>query len=159
MSVFKSQFTRALKVIPSNYCNIPSPSGFIVHSVATDNCSGNLMTDNSVDFISLNVQPGDIVYCYPSDFAATVVSVVDSYTLELNNCGISSGDGYDLYQGPVSGLGNTGAYLISDIDTTATIVTIGGDEVVIKLTPNVNCGLQILKVVTVTGGANITALW
>jgi hypothetical protein len=159
MAVFKSQFTRALTVIPSNNCNIPFPAP-IVSSFTTGTCIDTLMTDTTVDFIELNVKTGDIIYCYPSDFAATVVSVVDANTLELNICGIGNGDPYTIYQAsPQTGLGNTGCYLMSSAEVTASVTTVGGDEVIINLNQFVHYGLQVVKLSSISGEATLTALW
>jgi hypothetical protein len=157
MGVFKSQFTRALNVIPSANCNIPYPNA-IVSSTTTDSSPNNLI-DSSVDFIALNVQAGDIVYNISANQAATVAGVIDSTTLSLNADIAPPGDDYVVYQASSqTGLGNTGAFLLFSAAATAVITTIGSDELTVGASVGV-LPIQVLKLTSTSGGATVTALW
>jgi hypothetical protein len=157
MGVFKSQFTRALNVIPSANCNIPYPNA-IVSSTTTD-ASPNSLIDSSVDFIALNVQSGDIVYNTTSNQAATVAGVASATILDLNADIMANGDDYTIYQASSqTGLGNTGAFLLLSAAGNVVITTIGGDE----LTVGASAGLlpiQVLKLTSTSEGVTATALW
>ena len=157
MGVFKSQFTRALNVIPSANCNIPYPSA-IVSSITTNTLTDGLV-DYNVNFINLNVKEGDIVYNTTSNQAATVVGVADATTLSLNADIITVGDDYTIYQASSqTGLGNTGAFLLLSAAGNVVITTIGGDE----LTVGASAGLlpiQVLKLTSTSEGVTATALW
>jgi hypothetical protein len=157
MSVFKSQFTRALTVLPSNDANIPFPSP-IVSSITTGGATNQLI-DSAVDFITLNVQAGDIVYNTSANQAATVVGVIDANTLELNADIMGLGDNYVIYQASAqTGLGNTGCYLLPTDNSNLTVTTIGGDYVTIFCYGGVFLPLQVLKLHSV-GSGTVTALW
>jgi len=156
MSVFKSKFTRALTVIPSANCNIPSPT-LIINSLTTDTATNQLI-DGTADFTALNVQAGDIVYNISANQAATVLGVFDNYTLDLNADIVPTGDYYRIYQASSqTGLGNTGAILLLSENCNAEIVTIGGDELTIAITAGV-LPIQVLKLTSLSAGTAI-ALW
>jgi hypothetical protein len=167
MSVFKTTFSRALKVIPSDNCNVPSPN-LLVSSANTSYDGGNpdVLTDNSVAFVinvpsqasgsSLNkqylVNVGDVVYCYDTALAATILKVIDKFNLLLNAdiFGGVTGLTYYIYQeGAQTGLGNTGAYLYiggpqneGDIHVT----TIGGDDMLFGKITKPFFPIQVKKV-------------
>lgn len=158
MGVFKSQFTRALTVIPSSDANIPYPNAIV--SGVTTGASTNALIDTGVDFIALNVKEGDIVYNTTSKGAATVLGVTNATTLELNANMTSGGDNYVVYQASAqTGLGNTGCYLVAEDIIDVEVVTVGGDLITIRLSPNINIGLQVIKLISVSTSAQITALW
>jgi hypothetical protein len=142
MSVFKTTFSRALKVIPSDNCNVPSPNLLISGAnTSYDILNPNVLTDNSVTFIAnnsnglqYNVNVGDVVYCYDTGLAATILEVIDKFNLLLNADIFNGGTGntYYIYQeGPQTGLGNTGAYLYFGGEQNTGdlhVTTIGGDD-------------------------------
>lgn len=176
MSVFKTTFSRALRVIPSDECNVPSPN-LLIRSSNTGG-SGNTLIDSTAKFYTnvtseatnsnrreYKVNVGDVVYCYGTQKAATIVEVVDDQTLLLNNnlFGGSSYE-YEIYQeGPQTGLGNQGCFLyigdtslIGDLRST----TIGGDDALFNNIPHGFLPIQIKKVwKSGTNLTNITALW
>jgi hypothetical protein len=156
MSVSKVQFTRALPVIPSDKANVPSPY-LIVSGLATDVGTNQLICAD-VDFIEVNVQPGDIVYDIPAQRAVTVVSVIDANTLEINDDVISTGELFRIYQASSqTGLGNQGCCLLSNGTADADVVTIGGDSVVLHLAEGIVCPVQVIKVNS--SGTDLVALW
>jgi hypothetical protein len=83
MSVFKSQFARALRVIPSDYCNIPFPEK-VIDGVNISVFQDALITAPPINFITSNVAVGDIVYNITDGLAATITNVVSENVLELN---------------------------------------------------------------------------
>ena len=92
--------TRALQVIPSDLCEIPYPGNHIVTSANT--AAGipaggvTALTDNTVDFLELGVEVGDIVYNTGGTSTTTggglVLTVIDETRL-LVSCG--TGLAYD----------------------------------------------------------------
>lgn len=160
MSVFKSQFTRALSVIPSADCNIPFPAP-IVSSVTTSLDAGSILIDNTVNFVDLNVKTGDIVYNNSLGLAATVLTVDNNEQITVNaDIFTAPTCSYTIYQAsPQTGLGNTGCYLMSDADVSVNVITVGGDDLTISLGKSIICGLQVLKLSAVLGEANVVALW
>lgn len=176
MSVFKTTFSRALRVIPSDYCNVPSPN-LLIRSSNTGG-SGNTLIDTTVKFYSTlaseatnsnrreyAVNVGDVVYCYGTNKAATILEVVSSDELLLNEdiFGGSSYE-YEIYQeGPQTGLGNQGCFLyIGDTSLIGDlrITTIGGDDGLFNNIPHGFLPIQVKKVwKSGTNLTNITALW
>ena len=160
MSVFKTTFSRALLVIPSDNCNVPSPHLLISGAnTSYDILNPNVLTDNSVSFfannsngLQYNVNVGDVVYCYATGLAATIVEVIDKYNLLLNAdiFGGSTGLTYYIYQeGAQTGLGNTGAYLYIDGEQNTgdlQVTTIGGDDMSVGKISKPFFPIQIKKV-------------
>jgi hypothetical protein len=170
MSVFKETFSRALKVIPSDDCNVPSPN-LLVESTNTD-IDGDplILIDTSTKFYSTVskqylVNVGDVVYCYDTNLAATIVSVKTQTSLILNADIFNGliGVTYYIYQeGAQTGLGNTGAYLYmggpqneGDIHVT----TIGGDDMLIGKITKPFFPIQVKKVWLTDTGIDIGDLY
>ena len=125
MATQKLQVGRALKVIQSDYANIPFPAVTISGTITA--LSGFTFTDSTANFIALGVQAGDIVYSYDANYAATVVSVQSATTLVLN---LTTGfllEGYDytIYNGQ----NNNGCVLYIGGAGDIAVTTVGGDEV------------------------------
>jgi hypothetical protein len=161
MSVFKTTFSRALKVIPSDNCNVPSPNLLISGAnTSYDILNPNVLTDNSVTFYvnpNLNerqykVNVGDVVYCYDTNLAATILEVIDKHNLLLNAdiFGGGTGNTYYIYQeGPQTGLGNQGAYLYfggNPNDGFIHVTTIGGDDMTVAKISKPFFPIQVKKV-------------
>lgn len=160
MSVFKSQYTRALKVIPSNDANIPYPN--LIREALTTGTQANRLVDSAAEFVTNNVQPGDIVYNITSDLAATVIKVISQTTLELNADIISDGQVYNLYNASSqTSNGNPGCYLYAGSAGTIEVTTIGQDTVLfIGVLAGTILPVQVIKVKTDnTDVTNIIALW
>jgi hypothetical protein len=156
MATQKLQVGRALKVIPSNYANIPFPAVTISSTVTT--ASGFNLTDTTADFIALGVKAGDIVYDITNQTAATVQSVQSATTLVLNVSGyIIAADSYVLYNGQ----NNNGCVLYIGGAGDVAVTTIGGDEVIFNaLLAGQFVPVQTLKVSqTGTIATDILALW
>lgn len=158
MSVFKTTFSRALKVAVTPNCDIPSPN--VIVSGTTSDVSSNSLVDNSVSFEELNVKAGDIVYNTDTYEGATVVGIINPTNILLNaDIFLSSEANYTIYQASSqTGIGNQGCFLyIEDADTTYQVITIGGDEVEFK-TPVVGAVLPV-QVIKVISGGDCVALW
>ena len=157
MSVFKTTFSRALKVAVTPNCDIPFPN--VIVSETTSDVSFNSLVDNSVNFEELNVKAGDIVYNTDTYEGATVVGITNPTNILLDaDIFLSSGVNYTIYQAsPQTGLGNQGCFLYIAEDTNYTVITIGGDEVEFK-TPikGTILPVQVRKVIL---GGNCVALW
>ena len=133
MSVFKTTFSRALNVYPSDNANIP----FIntITSGITDDTNTDRLIDSTKDFFVLNVKEGDIVYNNTIGTAATVIRVSTSNTIALNaDIFTDVGQEYIVYQASSqTGLSNQGCYLYigaaADNNGVVTVTTIGGDIV------------------------------
>jgi hypothetical protein len=160
MSVFKTTFSRALKVIPSNDANIPYPN--LIREGLTTDTEVNKLIDSGGKFVTNNVQPGDIVYNISTYSAATVIRVIDQASLELNADIISEGDVYALYNASSqTSNGNPGCYLYVGRTGSIEVTTIGQDIVTFY---NVLAGtilpVQVINVrLDSTDVADIIALW
>jgi hypothetical protein len=156
MAYQKLQVGRALKVIPSNNNEIPFPA--LTVTSANTSVSANQLVDTAVNFTSLNVQPGDIIYNNTSLLSTIVVSVASATVLNIqDNIFTGAPESYSLYQG----VGNEGCVLYVGIGGNLRILTVGGDDVTLE---GVNAGqfipVQVLKVFsTGTLADKIVALW
>jgi hypothetical protein len=161
MSVFKTTFSRALRVIPSDNAVIPSP--YLVHIGANTGVQTNKLISITGNFISDNVKTGDVVYDISAGTAATVVSVDSQTQLTLNaNIFTTGGQSFRIYQqSSQTGNGNTGCYLYIGGSGNVSVVTIGGDEVIFNAVPaGTTLPIQVLKVKsTGTTATLINSLW
>jgi len=162
-------YTNAIKVFPSDYCNIPNPSLVIVSDTITSVSTNQLVCTN-VDFIALGVQVGDIVYNTAAgglvDGGATILAVVDANTLELNNDAFSTpADTFSVFAGDQNDASKSGCVLLFPIGTTpsGTITTKGGQAIslgaftTLAFTPFV-LPIQVIKY-NFGGDREAIALW
>jgi hypothetical protein len=159
MSNIKQLPTRVLKVIPTDDCNIPLPN-LLASGTVTDDTSGTILVDLSVQFIVTNdqgnveykVNVGDVVYFYDTNVGVYITEVIDENTLSLSSAGgIIIGDSYEIYQqSPITGLQNQGCALYIDLplDTTVSlsVVTAGEDSVDLSDASAGTLPFQIVKV-------------
>jgi len=162
MSVQKIQANRALKVIPSDFCDVPYPN-VAQEGTNTTAVAPNVLIDINATFITNNVAVGDIVYNTTSNLAATVEIVASETSLTLNdNIFLSVGDSYIIYHAsPQTVIGNRGCTLYIGGFGSAEVTTTDGDVVVFE---GLNTGqfvpVQVLKVgQSLTTATNIIALW
>lgn len=160
MSVFKSQFSRALEVAPSNYANVPFPATI---KVGTSTSTGiDQLIDSSGNFVNLGVKTGDIVYNNSAGFAATVVSVTSNSVIVLNTSIFgASGESYTIYQASSqTTIGNQGCNLYTGGTGSVKVTTIGQDVITF---PYVASGtilpVQVIKVHEESTALPIIALW
>lgn len=163
MSVFQSQYTRALKVIPSENCTIPYPN--LMTSGVTTSSFSAVLIDSGADFVSLGVVAGDIVYNNSNNFAATVLKVISATELLLNADIIpSSGTIYSIYNAS-SQTSNApqACYLYIGADGNVEVTTLGGDRVTFNdLKGGTTLPVQVIKVhsyESFTTSTSIIALW
>lgn len=160
MSVFKTTFSRALRVIPSDNAVVPSP--YLIHTGANSGVATNKLITITGDFLFDNVKAGDVVYNISSGTAATVVSTDSQTQLTLNaNIFTTGGQTFRVYQqSPQTGSGNTGAFLYVGGAGNVTVTTIGGDDVTFNAVPiGTILYVQVLAVKSSTTATLINALW
>ena len=160
MSVFKTTFSRALRVIPSDNAVVPSP--YLIHTGVNTSVVTNKLITITGDFIFDNVKAGDVVYNISSGTAATVVSTDSQTQLTLNaNIFTTGGQTFRIYQqSPQTGSGNTGAFLYVGGAGNVTVTTIGGDDVTFNAVPiGTILYVQVLAVKSSTTATLINALW
>lgn len=161
MSVFKSQFSRALRVIKSDYANIPFPA--TAESGTNTSAATNQLIDSAAQFITNNVKPGDIVYNISDALAATVESVPSEDLLVLNaDIFTASGKIYVVYQASSqTTIGNAGCMLYVGGAGNVNVLTIGGDEIVFNAVPaGTILPVQVLKLYSqATTATLVNALW
>jgi len=161
MSVFKTTFSRALRVIPSDNAVVPS-----VQQISTGtNTSAvtNQLVNSAGNFINLNVAVGDVVYNTTDSTAATVVSVSSASVIVLNaDIFAATSKTYVIYQQSAqTGSGNTGAFLFIGGAGNVAVTTLGNDEIIFNAVPvGTILAVQVLKVKsTGTTATLINALW
>jgi hypothetical protein len=160
MSVFKTTFSRALRVIPSDNAVIPSP--YLIHTGANTGVQANKLISITGDFIFDKIKTGDVVYDISSGTAATVVNVDSQTQLTLNaNIFTTGGQSFKIYQqSPQTGAGNAGCFLYVGGTGNVTVTTIGGDDIVFNGVPaGTTLPIQVLSVKSATTATLINALW
>jgi len=163
MSVFKSQFSRALVVIPTDNANVPYPATNA--SGTNTSVSVASLIDSAATFETNNVKTGDIVYNTTDGTAATVLVVVSQTALLLNADIFAASDkAYTIYQAsPQSSNGNPGCNLYIGGAGNVTVTTIGQDIVTFTaVAVGTVLPVQVLKVHSVGSGTTATlinALW
>jgi hypothetical protein len=161
MSVFKSQFSRALEVIRSDNADIPFPNE--IKSGTNTSAVTNQLVDSTGNFINLNVKTGDIVYNITDQTAATVVSVTSATVIVLNaNIFAATAKSYIIYEASSqSTIGNRGCNLYIGGAGNVRVTTIGGDIVTFTATPvGQVLPVQVIKVhLAGTSATLIDALW
>lgn len=139
MTNFITTPSRALAVIISDNCNIPTPNLLAIGLNTT--ALASKLIDSNAEFIKNGVNlvnVGDVVYCYTTGKGATITKVVDKFTLILNADVFEGGTGIDYFiyqQSPLTGAQNEGCLLyVKSIVTNggiADITTAGNDRVVL----------------------------
>lgn len=162
MSSTKLNPTRALTIVPSDYCNVPSPN-LLLAGIGSGVGSSDVLVDLTAKFFITNssgnreyvVNTGDVVYGYDTIgnlwYGYTVIEVIDQNTLKLNATINWVNYNYYIYQeGPQTGLGNEGCllYIGGSLLTpySLAVTTIGGDYMVIDRVPVGLLPIQIKKV-------------
>ena len=163
MSVFKTTFSRALRVIPSDNADVPSPN--VVASGTNTSIATNQLINTAGNFVTLNVAVGDVVYNITDNTAATVVSVTSATVVVLNaNIFAATAKTYAIYQeSPQTGFGNAGCYIYVGGAGNVAVTTIGGDEVTFNAVPiGTVLPVQVIRVKNSGSGTTATlinALW
>lgn len=161
MSVFKSQFSRALAVIKSDNADVPFPAP--VKSGTNTSAVTDQLVDTAGNFINANVKTGDIVYNITDSLAATVVSVTSATVIVLNADIFADADkAYTIYQAsPQTSNGNPGCNLYVGGAGNVKVTTIGGDIITFTATPvGQVLPVQVIKLhSTGTTATLVNALW
>lgn len=149
-------YSRGIKVMPSDYCNIPNPSLFITSVTSlggTPYGGGYSFQCFGGNFINLGIKVGDIVYFTAggggTDNGATVLSVIDADTLEVNNYPSGYADEVRIYAGDQNDASKNGCVLLFPTGTTpaGSVITNGGDEIYLDdFGANVNAMLLPIQV-------------
>lgn len=181
MQTAGTTITRMLRVIPSDYCNIPYPNiVFRDYDSQTEALNDTTLYNPNEPFQVLNayeewvniVNPGDIIYFDDLYKAATIIEVTNAGTIRINTSDIFvTGDNpeYTIYQ--ESTTPNRGCQLyFSDASLTPSIsiTSAGGDFevngsgfVLKKVQPGL-LPMQVIKLWetdTTSGDADFYALW
>lgn len=159
MSVFKSQFSRALPIITGPDAVIPSP--YVLVSGVTTDYDSNFIIDDTKDFSTLGIGIGDVVYNTSDGLAATVIGIKIGSLVLNANIFASSGLNYIVYQqSPQTGFGNGGCNIWVDASTNLTVITLGQDEVTFLNVPGGSIlPVQVIQVIESTAAENLIALW
>jgi hypothetical protein len=161
MSVFKTQFSRALRVIPSDNANIPFPASIEIGT--NTSVTASYLVDSTATFVTNHVATGDIVYNLTDGTAATVLVVVNETTLLLNSDIFqATSKNYNLFQASSqTTIGNQGCNLYVGGAGNITVVTIGQDVITFNaVIVGSVLPIQIIKLLsTGTTATLVNALW
>jgi hypothetical protein len=147
MSVFKTTFSRALAVIPSDNANVPYPAPSA--SGTNTSVAVGALVDSAATFNTKNVKTGDIVYNTTDGTAATVISVVSQTTLLLNaDIFTATSKAFVVYAAsPQTSNGNPGCFLYVGGAGNVKVTTIGQDVVTFTAVPvGTVLPVQVVKV-------------
>lgn len=130
MQANKTQYGRALNILPSDTVPIPNIATEVVRGVTTGSDT-NLLIDNDTNFSLLNVNQMAIVYNLSNNSCTTVISLDSDYSLLLTDDIMGSGDSYVIYnEADIAGC----ALLVQTKTAPELIVKmIGGDIVTLYL--------------------------
>jgi hypothetical protein len=161
MSVFKTQFSRALRAHPSDNADISFPAQIAGGSNTT--ATAFKLINSAATYITKNLKTGDIVHNDTAGTAATVVSVDSETQLTLNaNIFTATSQIYAVYQAsPQTGLGNPGCNLYIGGTGNVSVITIGGDQITFNGVPaGTTLPIQVLRLrATGTTATLVNALW
>ena len=152
----KLQVGTALNIVKSDNANIPFPS--VITTGTSAAVSVNQLEDVTGQFVTLNVQTGDVVYNNTTGAVATVTRVIDEENLLLNaNIFLASGDSFTIYAQ------NTKEACVLYIGTGGNlrVLTASGQDVLFTgVLGGTFLPVQVLKVFrTSTSADNFVALW
>lgn len=163
MSVFKTTFSRALAVIPTDNANVPFPAP-ATSGTNTSVVVASLVSSSS-NFLTSKVATGDIVYNTTDGSAATVLAVISATTLLLNaDIFTATAKAFVVYQASSqTTLGNQGCYLYVGGAGNLRVTTIGQDILTFSgVLAGTVLPVQVLKVHSIASGTTATlinALW
>jgi len=156
MSYDKLQGRRALAVIPADGVKIPTPSYLKISSTTTATTATKLV-DAAGDFITNGIKPQDIIYNTTSGAATTVLRVDSATQLTVVDDIMLTAQAYSIYDGSQE----EGPVLYIGAGGTLTVVTVGGDEILLVNIPNASYVPIQVRGVQATGTTctSIIALW
>lgn len=161
MSVFKNQFTRALRAHPSDNADVAYPNQIAGGTNTT--ATANKLINSAATYITKNVRTGDVVHNDTAGTAATVVSVDSETELTLNaNIFPSTAQAYAVYaMSPQSSIGNPGCSLYVGGTGNVSVITIGGDQITFNGVPaGTTLPIQVRRLrATGTTATLVNGLW
>jgi len=152
----KLQVGTALNIFKSDNANIPFPS--VITTGTSAAVSVNQLEDVTGQFVTLNVQTGDVVYNNTTGLAATVTRVLDEENLLLNaDIFLASGNSFTIY----TQNNKEACVLYVGTGGNLRVLTASGQDVTFANTVGGTfLPVQVLKVFsTGTAASNLVALW
>lgn len=152
----KLQVGTALNIFKSDNANIPIPA--VVTAGISGSVSANQLEDVTGQFVTLNVQTGDVVYNNTTGSAATVTRVLDEENLLLNaDIFLASGDSFTIY----AQNNKEACVLYIGTGGNLRVLTASGQDVLFTgVLGGTFLPVQVLKVFrTSTSADNFVALW
>lgn len=162
MQANKTQYGRALAIIPSDTVPIPNIATEVVRATTTDESTNRLVCD-TVNFVDLNVNQMSILYNLTQLTSAFVVSVRDENTLNISADIMASGDEFVIYN--EADIAGCALYIpVKEIPANVTVKTVGGDVVTFYrlLVGNTILPVNVSMVMSATGiqtDQQILGLW
>lgn len=163
MQANKTQYGRALAIIPSDTVPIPNIATMVVRTTTTEESPFRLICD-TVDFIELNINQMAILYNLTSLTSTTIISVKDENTLVLTNNIMEIGDEFVIYN--EADIAGCALYIpVKEGPGRVTVKTVGGDVVTFyRLSTGdtilpVNVSMVYTGVVGLQPGEQILGLW
>jgi hypothetical protein len=163
MQANKTQYGRALAIIPSDTVPIPNIATEVVRATTTDVVANRLVCD-TVNFFDLNVNQMSILYNLTQLTSAFVVSVRDESTLNISANIMASGDEFVIYN--EADIAGCALYIpVKEAPGTVTVKTVGGDVVTFyRLSAGdtilpVNVSMVFDSVSGLQSGEQILGLW
>lgn len=152
----KLQVGTALNIFKSDNANIPTPA--VVTAGISGSVSVNQLEDVTGQFVTLNVQTGDVVYNNTTGAVATVTRVIDEENLLLNaDIFLASGDSFTIY----AQNNKEACVLYIGTGGNLRVLTASGQDVLFTgVLGGTFLPVQVLKVFrTSTSADNFVALW
>jgi hypothetical protein len=159
MQANKTQYGRALAIIPSDTVPIPNIATEVVRGTTTGSDT-NLLIDNETDFSLLNVNQMAIVYNLSANSCTTAIRLDGNFSLLLTDDIMGTGEDYVIYnEADIAGC----AILVQTKTAPELIVkTIGGDVVTLFLNGESTTLLPINVSMVYAASAdinNVVGLW
>jgi hypothetical protein len=127
MQANKTQYGRALAIIPSDTVPIPNIATEVVRATTTDESTNRLVCD-TVNFIELNVSQMSILYNLTQLTSTFVVSVLNENGLSLADDIMATGDEFVIYN--EADIAGCALYIpVKEAPGAVTVKTVGGDVV------------------------------
>jgi hypothetical protein len=162
MQANKTQYGRALAIIPSDTVPIPNIATEVVRATTTDETTNRLICD-TVNFIDLNVNQMSILYNLTQLTSTFVVSVLNENGLSLADDIMATGDEFVIYN--EADIAGCALYIpIKEVPANVTVKTVGGDVVTFYrlLVGNTILPMNVSMVMSATGiqpDQQILGLW
>jgi hypothetical protein len=127
MQANKTQYGRALAIIPSETVPIPNIATEVVRSETTDTVANRLVCD-TVNFIELNVNQMSILYNLTDLTSTFIIAIESDDTLILEDDIMASGESFVIYN--EADIAGCALYIpMKEAPGRVTVKTVGGDVV------------------------------